>query len=44
VKVEGKDVVAVLKLIELLEEHDDVQHVYSNLEIDDHVIASLNAS
>lgn len=44
VKVEGKDIAAVLNLIELLEEHDDVQHVYSNLEIDDNVIASLNAS
>ncbi len=44
IKAEGKDALAVLKLIEQLEEHDDIQHVYSNLEVDDSVIASLNAS
>ncbi|MBI4547305.1 MAG: YebC/PmpR family DNA-binding transcriptional regulator [Ignavibacteriae bacterium] len=42
VKVEGKDVEAVLKLMEALEEHDDVQHVYSNFDIDEKVMASFN--
>jgi len=41
VKVEGKDAESLLKLVEALEEHDDVQHVFSNFEIDDKVIANL---
>lgn len=44
VKVEGKDATLALKLIELLEEHDDIQHVYTNLEIDESLIASLEGS
>jgi YebC/PmpR family DNA-binding regulatory protein len=43
VKVENKDAEQVLKLMELLEEHDDVQHVYANFDIDDKVLASFNA-
>jgi len=43
-KVEGKDASLVLRLVELLEEHDDVQHVYTNLELDEAVMASINAS
>lgn len=39
VKVEGKEAEQVLKLVELLEELDDTQHVYSNFEIDDSVMA-----
>ncbi len=35
VKVDGKTAEQVLKLIDLLEELDDVQHVYGNHEIDD---------
>ncbi|GAB4274350.1 MAG: YebC/PmpR family DNA-binding transcriptional regulator [Candidatus Rifleibacteriota bacterium] len=35
VKVTGSDVSKVLKLIDNLEEHDDVQDVYSNYEISD---------
>ncbi|MGB2869291.1 MAG: YebC/PmpR family DNA-binding transcriptional regulator [Bacteroidota bacterium] len=41
VKVEGKDAELVLKLMEAVEEHDDVQHVFANFEIDDKVMASL---
>ena len=44
VNVGGKDAAMVLKLIELLEEHDDVHHVYTNLEVNDSILASLNAS
>jgi YebC/PmpR family DNA-binding regulatory protein len=40
-KVEGKDAEHVLKLMEVLEEHDDVQHVYSNFDIDEKVMASF---
>ncbi len=43
VKVGEKDAEQVLKLMELLEEHDDVQHVYANFDIDDQVLASFNA-
>lgn len=43
VKVEDKDAEQILKLMELLEEHDDVQHVYANFDIDDDVLAAFNA-
>jgi len=43
VKVEGKDAEHVLKLMEALEEHEDVQHVYSNFDIDEKVLAALNS-
>jgi YebC/PmpR family DNA-binding regulatory protein len=42
-KVEGKDAEHVLKLMEVLEEHDDVQQVYSNFDIDEKVMASFHA-
>lgn len=35
VKLEGKDAEKVLKLIDALEEHDDVQDVYANYEVDE---------
>lgn len=41
VKVEGKDAESVIKLMEAIEEHDDVQHVFANFEIDDKVMATL---
>jgi YebC/PmpR family DNA-binding regulatory protein len=34
IKLEGKNAAGMLKLSEALEEHDDVQHVYSNFDID----------
>jgi YebC/PmpR family DNA-binding regulatory protein len=43
VKVTGKDAENVLKLMETLEEHDDVQNVYANFDIDEKDLASLNA-
>jgi YebC/PmpR family DNA-binding regulatory protein len=43
VKVDGKEAEQVLKLMEALEEHEDVQHVSSNFDIDEKTIASLNA-
>ena len=33
-KLEGKNAQAMLRLSEALEEHDDVQNVYSNFDID----------
>lgn len=41
VTVDPKDAVAVLKLMERLEDLDDVQRVYTNLEIDDEVLRQL---
>lgn len=41
-KLEGKDAEQILKLMEVLEEHEDVQHVYANFDIDEKVLASLN--
>ena len=35
VHLDGKRAQQCLKLLEVLEEHDDVQHVYANLEVDD---------
>jgi len=43
VKIEGKEAEQVLKLMEVLEEHEDVQHVYANFDIDEKVLSSLNA-
>ena len=42
VKVEGKDAENVLKLMESLEEHDDVQKVHSNFDIDDKELSRLS--
>ena len=35
VKLEGKDAEKMLNLVDALEEHDDVQNVYANYEVDD---------
>ncbi len=42
VKLEGKDANAVLRLMESLEEHDDVQNVYANFDIDEKTMAEYN--
>ncbi len=44
VRVEGKDAAAVLRLIEALEEQDDVQSVYSNYDIADEVLDAITAA
>jgi len=41
VKVTGKEAEQLLKLMEALEEHDDVQNVYANFDIDDKELAAL---
>jgi YebC/PmpR family DNA-binding regulatory protein len=43
VRVEGKEAESVLKLMEALEDNEDIQHVYSNFDIDEKVLASFNA-
>jgi YebC/PmpR family DNA-binding regulatory protein len=44
VRCEGKDAQAVLRLIEALEEQDDVQAVYANYDIPDEVIDAITAA
>jgi len=41
VKVEGGDAEKLLKLVELLEEHDDVSKVFSNFDIDADTLAAV---
>jgi YebC/PmpR family DNA-binding regulatory protein len=43
VKLEGKAAEQMVKLMEELEEHDDVQHVYANFDIPEQVLAALTA-
>ena len=44
VRVEGKDAASVLRLIEALEELDDVQSVYANYDIPDDVLEAIAAA
>jgi YebC/PmpR family DNA-binding regulatory protein len=41
VKLEGKNAQAMLRLYDLLEEHDDVQNVYGNYEVDEAEVEAL---
>jgi YebC/PmpR family DNA-binding regulatory protein len=43
IKLEGKLAQQMLKLMEALEDHDDVQHVYANFDIADEVMAGMSA-
>jgi len=44
VKVEGPEAQQLLKLLEALDDHDDVQQVHSNFEVDDAVLADYAGS
>jgi transcriptional/translational regulatory protein YebC/TACO1 len=41
IKLEGKNAQAMLKLYDALEEHDDVQNVYANYEVDEAEVGAL---
>ena len=41
VKLVGKDAEGAVKLVNALEDNDDVQNVYSNMDVDDSVLESL---
>ncbi len=43
VKLTGPDAKQVLALVEALEEHDDVQHVYANFDIPDDILKAVAA-
>jgi transcriptional/translational regulatory protein YebC/TACO1 len=42
IKVTGREAEQLLKLMESLEEHDDVQNLYANFDIDDKELAAFN--
>ncbi len=44
VRVEGKDAENLLKLMEALEEHDDVQKLHANFDMDDKELARLGST
>ena len=41
VHLAGKDAETALKLIDVLEDHDDIQNVYANLDVDDATLESV---
>jgi YebC/PmpR family DNA-binding regulatory protein len=41
VRLEGKDAEGAVKLVAALEDHDDVQNVYSNMDVDESVLESV---
>jgi transcriptional/translational regulatory protein YebC/TACO1 len=41
IKLTGKDAQQVLKLVEALEDHDDVQHVWANFDIEEAELVKL---
>jgi len=43
VKLEGKQAQQLLSLMEELEDHDDVQHVWANFDIDEEEIAKYSS-
>jgi transcriptional/translational regulatory protein YebC/TACO1 len=40
--VEGQEAVRVLKLLEALEDHDDIQRVYSNFDIPEEILQRVS--
>ncbi len=42
VAIEGKEAEQLLRLMEVLEDHDDVQHVYANFDVDDRMLEVMN--
>jgi transcriptional/translational regulatory protein YebC/TACO1 len=40
VELDGKKAEQCLRLLEFLEDHDDVQNVYANLEVDDEAVGT----
>lgn len=43
VPLDGKNADTMLKLLDFLEDHDDIQHVYANFDIPDEVLAAAEA-
>jgi transcriptional/translational regulatory protein YebC/TACO1 len=43
IKLDGKEAESMVKLINALEDHDDVQNVYMNADIDEELFEKLSA-
>jgi transcriptional/translational regulatory protein YebC/TACO1 len=43
VHLDGSDAEQMMKLVQTLEDHDDVQNVYANYDIDDALLEKLSA-
>jgi len=43
IKVEGKEAIRLMKIMVKLEEHDDIQNVFSNFDIDDEELEAIQA-
>ena len=43
-RLEGDEAIKMLKLMEALEDHDDVQHVYANFDIPDEILERMGAA
>jgi transcriptional/translational regulatory protein YebC/TACO1 len=41
VRVEGPDAVKLMRLMEAIEEHDDVAKVFSNFDVDEEALAEV---
>jgi YebC/PmpR family DNA-binding regulatory protein len=41
VKLEGKKAERILRMMDMIEEHDDVQHVYANFDVPDEMIQAM---
>ena len=41
VRLDGKDAEVAVKLVAALEDNDDVQNVYSNMDVDESVLESV---
>ncbi|HZR33675.1 MAG TPA: YebC/PmpR family DNA-binding transcriptional regulator [Terriglobales bacterium] len=41
IKLEGQNATQMIRLVEALEEHDDVQHVYSNFDVDQKLLEEV---
>jgi len=42
VRVEGEKAEKLIKLLDALEKHDDVQHIYSNFDVPEEILASIS--
>ena len=41
VKLEGRDAQQMIRLVDILEDHEDVQHVYSNFDVDQKLLEEV---
>ena len=44
VKLEGRNAQQLMRLLEALEDHDDVQHVYSNFDVEERELQAVSGN